>query len=499
VTSADGALGRLAARGAAWTFAGTASARVASLVGIAVLARILAPEEFGLVAFALIFIVYTETVGDLGTGAALIHWKDREEDAARVTFWVNLAMGCTWFAAMYWMAPSIATFFRNPEAEPILRALAWTFPIKALGNTHDALLQRRLRFRARTLPELAQASSKMIVAVPLALLGFGAWSLVWGQIVSLVVWTALVWAVMPWWPGLALPRDMFRSMLGYGRGIVAVNVLAAVVHHADLVIVGRLLGAAALGFYQLAYKIPEMTVILLVRVASRVVFPTFSRMNAAGGLTALSGGYLAALRYVALFAVPAAVGLVVLAEPAVLTVFGTPWAPSIPILQALAVYMGLRALGTNAGDLLKASGRPGTLALLALGKAIVLLPVLYVVGPMGAAAVAVGLATVTAGFTVVDLVVACRLTGLRTRAVARTLGPAAVGTSAMAPALLAWGWATAGWAPGIVLAGGVVLGAGVYLWAVQLHDPAVLRPVAASVGLTRESARERNPIPGLVQ
>jgi O-antigen/teichoic acid export membrane protein len=488
MTAMDGALGRLAARGAAWTFGATAGARVASLVGIAVLARLLAPEEFGLVAFALVFIVYTETIGDLGTGAALIHWKDREQDAARVAFWVNLAMGALWFVAMVAMAPLIAAFFRNPEAEPVLRALAWTFPIKALGNTHDALLQRRLRFRARALPELAQAISKMLVAVPLAFLGFGAWSLVWAQLASLALWTVLVWAVMPWRPGFRLPLDMLRSMLGYGRGIIAVNVLAAVVHHADLVIVGRILGAAALGFYQLAYKIPEMTVVLLVRVASRVVFPAFSRLNATGGIAALRTGYLAALRYVALFAVPAALGLAALAEPAVLTVFGEAWAPTIPILQALALYMGLRALGTNAGDLLKATGRPGTLALLALAKAMVVVPVLCLVGPRGAAAVAMSLAGLTVVSTGVDLLVACRLMGLTARDLAAALRPAAVGSVAMAPALMTWSWLAADLAPAAGLVGGVALGAAVYLSAVHLHDPQVLRFVRASMGIERERA-----------
>ncbi len=486
MTSADGSIGQLAARGAAWTFGATAGARVAALAGIAVLARILAPDDFGLVAFALVFIVYTETIGDLGTGAALIHWKDREQDAARVTFWVNLAMGALWFLAMMAMAPFIAAFFRNPEAEPVLRALAWTFPIKALGNTHDALLQRRLKFRARALPDLVQAISKMLVAVPLALLGFGAWSLVWGQLVSLALWTGLLWVMLPWWPGLRPPLDMLRPMLRYGRGIISVNMLAAVVHHADLVIVGRMLGAAALGFYQLAYKIPEMTVVLLVRVASRVVFPAFSRLNALGGVTALRTGYLAALRYVALLAVPAAVGLSVLAEPAVLTVFGPAWAPSVPILRALALYMGLRAIGTNAGDLLKATGRPGTLALLALGKAVLLVPVLCLVGPLGAAAVATSLAAATAAFTMVDLLVACRLTGLTARDLARSLRPAAVGSVAMVPVLAAWSWAASEMAPAVHLVGGVAFGGTVYAVVVHLHDPDVLRAIRASLGLGGE-------------
>ncbi len=488
-------LARSTAWGAVWTLVATGGARIVTLAGLAALARLLAPEDFGLLAFAFVFITYIETVGDLGTGAALIYWPDRRDDAARVTFWINVVMGGVWFTAMTLLAPAIAAFFRNPEGEPILRALAWSFPIKALGNTHDALLQRELRFRARIVPELGQAAVKAAVSVPLALAGFGVWSLVWGQLAGLALWTVLLWAALPWRPRLGLPPGMLRPMLRYGRGIAAVNAIAAAVHHVDLVIVGRMLGAAALGYYQLAYKIPEMTVILLVRVASRVLFPAFSRLHAAGGEPELRAGYLTALRYVALLALPAAVGLILLAGPIVRAVFGDGWEPSIPILRALAAYMGLRALGTNAGDILKATARPGLLAGLGVGKAAVLIPALYVAGRHGATAVAVTLAGVTAGLTAVNLAVACRLTGLGAAALARALRPAVVGSAVMAPVLAAWLATAARHLPAVALPGGVLLGAIVYLAVVHVHNPDVLRHAGSSLARARPARPVAERIP----
>jgi PST family polysaccharide transporter len=180
-----------------WAFAGTAGARLASLAGLVALARILAPEDFGLVAFALVFTTYIETVGDLGAGMALIYWPSRYDDAAQVSFGINIVMGVLWGGMTLLVAPAVAAFFHEPAATPILRTLALIFPIKALGATHDALLQKQLRFRSRLVPELALAVLKAVASVGLAVAGMGVWSLVWGQIVGLAAWVGVLWWEWP--------------------------------------------------------------------------------------------------------------------------------------------------------------------------------------------------------------------------------------------------------------------------------------------------------------
>lgn len=476
--TAVGAGGRLAtasARGVGWAFAATIGGRALLLVAMAVLARILAPEDFGLVAFALVFILYADTVGDLGTSVALIHWPDRRDDAAQLTFLVNLATGVLWFVLAHLLAGPVAAFFGSPAGEPILKALAWSFPIRALGNTHDALVQKDLRFRARMWPELGQAAGKGGISLGLALAGFGVWSLVWGQLVGLALWSLLLWAVVPWRPALRFPLDLVRPMVRYGRSIVAVNVLAALTHHFDLVVVGRMLGAAALGFYQIAYKIPEVAVTLLVRVASKVLFPTFSLVHHAGA--ELRDAYLVAFRYTALVTMPAAAGLFVLADPIVAMVFGAGWEPSVPILQALAVYVGIRALGTHVGDVLKASGRPGTLAVLGVAKAALLVPSLLVAGRWNAATVAGALAAVTAVGLVLNLGAIVILEDVRVADLARALHPAAVATSVMAAGVTFWLWALPGPGPAVDVVGGVLVGIALYLGVLILWKPELLRAV----------------------
>jgi PST family polysaccharide transporter len=472
---ADGgrALGRRTAAGFIWALLGAGAGKLLALASVAVLARLLAPAEFGLFAFALVYIAYLDTLGDLGTGAALVYWPDRARDVAQVTFALNLLTGVAWFLLTWVLAPAVATFFHSPEGAPILRALGATFPLTALANTHDALCTKDLRFRARFIPEIGLAAVKAVLTIALALAGVGVWSLVWGHLAATGVRGALLWLVVPWRPAWRWPAGLLRPVLRYGGWIVMVDVIAVIVHHADYVVVGRLLGVTTLAFYQMAYKVPEAVVIVLVWQASLVLFPAFSKAQASG--RSLGDAYLTALRYFSLLVVPAAVSVVLLADPLVLTLFGEAWRPSIPILRVLAVYTGLRALETQAGDVLKAQGRPKLLAALGALKALILVPALVVAARWDATAVAATMAAVAGAMTLLDFALVRHTTGVPAGsilgAVATSLLPAAV----LAVVLTVWTHAAAGAGSPLALAGGVALGLGAYLVAVRVLSPRVYR------------------------
>lgn len=471
------------ARGVLWALGSTIGGRVVSLLSLAILARLLAPAEFGVVAVALAVLAYLDTVGDLGTAVALVYWPDRWRDVAQVTFVVGIATSLVWLLATIAFAPSIARYFDTPAAEPVLRALAWSFPLRALGATHDALLQKELRFRARLAPELAMLLVKAAVALALAAAGFGVWSLVWGQLAGLALWAAALWIISPWRPGLFFPRDLARPVVAYGRGIVGVNIVAAVVHHADVLVVGRMLGATALGFYQIAYKLPEVAVSTIVTVTSKVLFPAFSKLHAGG--RDLRAGYLTALRYVTLLTIPAAVALFLLAGPMVAVLFGPQWGASVPIVRAFAVYVGLRSVGTYTGDLLKATGRSGTLARLGLLRAAILVPALVIAGRRSAVAVAWAMAVVTGCYLLVSLHVARRTSGASYREMLTAVRPALLTGAVLAPVLLAWGFLAPVLPPLALLAGGVALGVSACLTAVRWLEPDVYRDLLRTVRATR--------------
>ncbi|HVS33093.1 MAG TPA: lipopolysaccharide biosynthesis protein [Thermoanaerobaculia bacterium] len=472
MTAADD-FGRTTARAVGWAFIATSGAKIVTLIGLTLLARLLAPQEFGLLAFALAYIVYVDTIADLGTGTALIYWPDRRDDAAQVTFLVNLAAGVFWCGLTFALAPFIAGFFNAPQGTPIVRALSLTFFIKYLGNTHDALTRKDLRFKAAAIPELAMATIKMGVAIALAWRGFGAWSLVWAHLAGLVAWTGLLWVVTPWRPSWKFPTDLFRPMLAYGRGIIFVNVLSAFQYQTDLVMISRWHGMTALGLYQLAGKIPEATVAMIYRVTGRVLLPAFSRAWTAG--TNPNETYLVAARYVGAVTLPVACGLALLAEPFVLLFFGPKWVAAAPIVSALTVLAGIRALASHPGDVLKATGRVGLLARIGFLRVTLIVVAVVVAVRWSPLAVAVALVVVDSVALFLAFAATARAVGISLSAVGRAYAPGFTAAAGMSVALLAW----MRWGPvltpaavGVIVP--VVLGAVTYLLILHMTDRKIL-------------------------
>jgi lipopolysaccharide exporter len=375
----------------------------------------------------------------------------------------------------------------------VLVAVAWSIPIQALGSTHEALCRKSLRFRAWLVPEIGFAAAKAVISIGLALGGLGVWSLVWGHLAGHLLRTILLWTVVPWRPTLRMPWDLVGPMFAYGRSIVAVNVLSVIVHHSDLLIVARLLGVTALGFYQMAAKIPEMTITLVVRAVSYVLFPTLSGEHARGKNPVET--YLTTLQGVALVTIPAAVGLVLMAEPLVFVLFGARWAESIPLVQALTVVACLRALGTHAGDLLKASGRPGALVILASIKAAVLIPALVFAADGGMVMVAQAMVVVTMTTVTLEIAVACVLARTPVRSVLASMKPGIAGGAALAGALLLVDASLPAVAAPVRVAAALVIGIIACAWAVHVVSPEIYRQVLLLGERLSSTKRRTGPLP----
>ena len=429
-------LGTKTVRGVAWALTSTAASKLIWLIGIILLARLLIPEQFGVVAIALVFITYVETLGDLGANAALIYWQSRERDVAQITFVINVLMGLIWFTLTWFISASVAIFFGNPQVESILQVLAISFVIKGFSNTHDALCQRALDFRTRTIPEIVLATTKVVIGVSMAITGYGAWSLVGGHLAGLLLWAITLWLLVPWRPRACFPADLLMPVLKYGKGIIAVNVLAAIAHHLDLLVVGRMLGATALGVYQLATKLPELTIILLAWVVSRVLFPAFSRLNATGA--DMRNAYLRSLQYLSLFTLPGSVALFVLADPLIMVMFGEQWRDAIPVLQWLAVYAGIRSLGTQVGDVLKATGQPHVLTRLGIVKVAILIPVLLYAGNISIVAVAISMSVAALINTAINILVICHILNIGALSVIKSVRSGFMAASVLATVMFAW-------------------------------------------------------------
>lgn len=479
-------LAQATVKGAVWSYAAFVAGKGLIFISTIILARILAPADFGLLALGLIAINYLDRLSDFGVSAALIYRQQDSERAANVAFVFSLVTGalltvCAWLAA-----PLMAAFFQEPRVIPITQALSVTFMITSLGNIHEALLKKNLDFRGRFVPETGKSIFKGTVSIVLAWMGFGVWSLVWGQIAGALAATVLYWWITRWRPQLTFDRRIARAMLGYGVQIMLLDVLGGIHSNVDALIVGRRLNVGALGFYSMGFRIPELVILNICVVVSRALFPAYAKIQ--NDLAALRSGYLATLRYIALITVPAGIGMVIIAPEFVNVFYTERWAPAIPVMQALAVYAVIYSLSFNAGDIYKAIGRPALLNQTALFNLLLNVPLLLVAVNYGIFYVAVGQAFSILVLTLVRLGIVSRLLSIRPSAFLESLKPAA--NSAIVMLLGAWGLRVliVQFDPAARLVALTLAGAILYVSTLWVADRTVLQQLIALVRTPSRSA-----------
>jgi lipopolysaccharide exporter len=485
--SSDPGLTRAAVGGVAWQGLSYLLGKALVLATTAVLARLLTPEDFGVVGLALVFIAYVEVATDLGVAQALIFMPaDRRRTDAALA--VNLLVSIVLVGMAMATAPAVAAFFGRPEVTELFRVLSLTLLVGGAGQVPDALLRKELRFRKRLMAGLSRACAQGIVSIALAATGLGPWAIVWGYIVGGVVWTTVTWTLADYRPSRHAWRVTFADampLLAYGLPVAGSSLLLSLVFDIDYLIVGRRLGAEALGFYTMAFRVPEMVIINVFNVLSAVAFPLFAL--ARGDPARLRRGYLAGVRLQSAYGMGAGVGLAMVAPMLVHVVFGPRWEASVVPLQALALYAAFRSLGIGAVDVYKGIGRTGLAAALSLARLAVLVPALLIAVRFGIGAVAWTQAAVALALALLMQAVASRILGLPVASLGAALAPAAaagLGVAIGAGAVRLW-LPGAEW---VRLAAGVLAGAIAGMASVHAVDRRFLKEMRS---MLRRPAREQ--------
>lgn len=399
-------IARKSIHGIFWNYTSFALGKGLVLVTTAVLARLLTPDEFGLVALATIAVDYLAILKDLGLGAALIQRRQNVGAAANTVFTLNLLLGAGLTLVTFIMAPLVAAFFQEPLVTPMLRWLGFTFVLNAFGSIHIVRLQRELDFRRKLVPDLGRSIVKGVVSIGLALAGFGVWALIVGQLAGVIIGVMLAWVVFPWRPRLIIDFSLVSGLLRYGLALVGVDALNIATDNLDYLIIGRVFGNTALGIYTLAFRLPELLVLNPLWVIAGAIFPAYASIQ--DHPETLRRGFLATVRFVQILCVPLSLGLMLVADPLVRVLFGEQWLAAIPIVRVLALFVLIRSISFNAGDVYKAVGRSDILVKLEVLNMFVLVPLLLVGANFGLIGVAVGHVLASVVRTVADLIVASR-------------------------------------------------------------------------------------------
>ena len=339
------------------------------------LARMLAPEYFGLLAIAMLAINSLIFLQELGFSSALIYRQSDVEEAAHTAHWAIIATSVMLYGAAFLLAPLIAAFFRSPEVTPVLRVLSTTIVISSFSRVPYALLFKGMDFRRKVIPEFVAGLVGNGFALVLAFAGWNVWALVAGEVINAILTTALVFVVYPWRAKWRFDKQLFREMLGYGKHVTASQVLIFGVTNIDDLFVGRMLGEASLGVYNMAYRVSNLPATNITRLVSRVTFPAFTQMQS--DVARMRKAFFEVVHRVGLLAIPLAVATIVFAPEFVHIVLTDKWAAAIVPMQILAVYGLIRSVAANMGTIFQAGGKPQWLSAIAFWRLMVMAVLLY--------------------------------------------------------------------------------------------------------------------------
>ncbi|MBB3087068.1 lipopolysaccharide biosynthesis protein [Geodermatophilus sabuli] len=436
---ADGSAGpRVDARTAGssffWSAVSFTASKLLVFVVTLVMARLLVPEDFGVVSVGLAIVAFLEVALDLGVGSALVYEQERGiTPRVQTAFTLNLGIAAVCTLAGVLAAPAVAEVFDVDDTN-LLRVLFLYFLLRGLVQVPDAVLRRDLAFRRRALVEVSRAVARGAVSVPLAVAGAGPWALVVGILASEGLGVVLTWWATRFFPTFRLDTAVARTLLGFGTAVLTLKILGAVLENADYYIVGAKLGPYDLGIYTLAYRVPEIVLANVFWIFSSVAFSIYSRARS-DDASELGTVATRALQLITLFAFPAGVGVAVVSMPLTVALLGWEWEDAAGPMFFVALSMAASSIGYASGDVFPAVGRPGLLIKIVAPMVVVKVTGLLLAAPFGLTAMAATLFGMSVVFAAVRLTVANRLLSLPASRSLRAMMPgtvAAIGAGAAA-------------------------------------------------------------------
>jgi PST family polysaccharide transporter len=389
------------------------------------MARLLVPEDFGVVSVGLAIVAFLEVALDLGVGSALVY--EQETGITRrvqTAFTVNLAIAAACTLVAVAAAPLVAEAFHVDDVN-LLRVLFLYFLLRGLVQVPDAVLRRDLAFRRRAMVEVSRATVRGGVSIPLAVAGFGPWALVIGILASEVAGVVLTWISVRFFPVFLLERQVARTLLGFGSAVLALKILGAVLENADYYIVGSQLGTWALGIYTLGYRVPEIVLSNVFWIFSSVAYSIYARARSSD-LSTLRAAVLRALQLITLFAFPAGVGMAVVSLNVTVVLLGWEWEKAAEPMLYIALSMAVSSIGYASGDVFPAVGRPGLLIKIIAPMTVVKVIGLLIAAPYGLSTMAAALFGMSVAFAAVRLILVNRLLSISLLTSLRAMRPGAV-------------------------------------------------------------------------
>ena len=366
----DGAaLRQKAISGGGWTLAGNLFRQVLQFGFSIVLARLLVPEDFGLLAMVLVFCNFARIFLDLGVSPAIIQRRELDDGFYHTAFTLHVLMGGALTVALFVAAPLLAALYEQPRLTDLARVVSLQFVLASLSAAPKARLQRDLGFRALALTLLAATLAANVVGCVAAVYNCGPYSLAYALLTEYGVVALILWAGPVPRPRPAIHRRCLRELAGFGSHMSLIAVLRVLVREADKLVIGKAFSGYALGLYNRAYMIMLMPVNEVSKVIMRVLFPVMSK--AQDDRAMLKGMLLQSVGMIAFVTFPCLFGLWAVAGDFVIAVYGSKWDLTVELIQILCLVGALEATAQPARSMLISLGRTRRALALALFSAVV--------------------------------------------------------------------------------------------------------------------------------
>jgi PST family polysaccharide transporter len=485
---------RLAITGAKWVAIGTVSQKALRMLLVVVLARLLTPDDFGLIAVASLVLALAGRVKQLGFHGALIQRQEDLEEASNAYFFLNIGLVTLTFVVILAMSPLAVWFFNDDRVALVINVMAIRLLAEAAGAVQRSLTVRDLAFRRQTFIQLAETCVTAGVAVSLALMGFGVWAMVWGMVLGAAFAALLWWASTPWHPTRAWSWPVARQMLRFGVDLWSVSNLSYLLESAGRFFVGRFLGVVPLGYFEFSNRVIHGPTGSLVETSNRVALPAFCREQE--DLDRIGQWYVKMTGYVCLVTAPIAVTLLFLSDQLIPVVFGPQWLTTIPLLRALAPFVYMSPL-VFAWPVYVATSNARLLMRFTAVRFVIAVPLLLMAAQVSLLAVCLVESFAVCLLAPVNLYLVTRIISVRVSVLLRTMGQPLVAAGVLGLTVIALRSLFGNLFPEptpLSLTVYLLPGLLIYLVAIVLMQPRLFadlrRVVAVALGLHTETDRQ---------
>ncbi|MCA9406551.1 MAG: lipopolysaccharide biosynthesis protein, partial [Candidatus Omnitrophica bacterium] len=311
-------LTQTASKGAFWSLLSSTVVSAVRFVVTAVLARLLMPEDFGLIGMALLVTQIVNLFGNLGLSAALIHRnKDVDDEDLSTSYWANLFVSTVLTLLAVIVSPIAARFFGEPRVQMIIALLSLNFIFSSFASIHSMLAFKDLKFKKIAIIEILCTLVRVFIVLILAFKGFGVWAIVSGILVERIVKSMTFISQNSWRPRLIFNKNKFKELFHFGKNLYAGSFISYFNCNMDYIVTGRFLGAADLGFYQFAFNIPNLIISHFTQKINEVLFPLYSKVK--DDLSRVRRGYFKSIQLMAMIAFPFLMGLFFVAREFIIT------------------------------------------------------------------------------------------------------------------------------------------------------------------------------------